>query len=291
MLPPLRALVMFEAVARLGAIGAAARELDVSQAAVSQQLKTLETFLGSQLFDRSQRGVTLTPSAQHYLPVVRGVLQHLIAQTQILFGEQQDAVLRLKVNHSIAYNWLMPRLADFTNRYPFIRLDMTLVDWPSPVPCLDADVEITNGFHASEHTRAERLFQEYWILVCSPDFRQRHAAALAERSLGALPAIQVKGYEETWLQWLSYQHLVPVYPQVQLEISTSLHALEAARQGIGLLLVRSLHAEAYLTSGDLVAALPGSMPAESAHYLITTPQRSPTVNFFCDWLHHLLPDR
>lgn len=122
---------MFEAGARLGAIGAAARELDVSQAAVSQQLKTLETFLGSQLFDRSQRGVTLTPSAQHYLPVVRGVLHHLIAQTQILFGEQQDAVLRLKVNHSIAYNWLMPRLADFTNRYPFIRLDMTLVDWPS----------------------------------------------------------------------------------------------------------------------------------------------------------------
>lgn len=285
MLPPLRALVAFEAVARLHSIGAAAREMGVSQAAVSQQLKGLEQFLGCTLFERSQRGVTLTQVARQYLPVVTGSLQHLKLQTQILFGGQQSDVLRIKVNHSIGHSWLLPRLNDFYNRFPFIRLDLTLVDWPSSDPCRDADIEITNGVTETEHTRTERLFQEHWLMVCSPAFRRQFSKELAEGNISGLPAIQVKGYQEGWLQWLSHNRYAPVLPDVRLEISNSQHGLEAVRQGVGLMLVRSLVAEVWLSEGRVVTALEGSMLSESSHFMITRQHRSAKVSYFCDWMH------
>ncbi|QUM83423.1 MULTISPECIES: LysR substrate-binding domain-containing protein [unclassified Moritella] len=285
MLPPQRALLAFEAVSRLGSIGAASRELHVTQAAVSQQLKSLEQFLNCTLFIRNQRGVTLTQAAQQYLPVVAGSLQHLKLQTQILFGAQQSDVLRIKANTSIGHNWLIPKLADFSNKFSFIKLDLTLVDWPSRQPCSEADVEITNGFIDSEDTQVERLCQEQWLMVCSPAFQQQHLDALANKDISQLPAIQVKGYEESWMQWLCHHDIAPEPPNIQLEISNSLHGLEAAKQGIGLMLVRSLVAKKALTSGELVLALNGSMPSDSGHYVITANKRSAKVNFFCDWLH------
>ncbi|MEZ8738705.1 LysR substrate-binding domain-containing protein [Photobacterium swingsii] len=285
MLPPLKSLVAFEAVARLGSIGAAARELHVTQAAVSLQLKSLEQFLGATLCHRSQRGVTLTHEAQQYLPVVTGTLQHLKVQTQFLFGEQQADVLRVKVNHSIGHNWLLPKLTDFAQKHPFIRLDLSLVDWPSQLPCQEADVEITNGFTECGNTRAERLFQENWLMVCSPEFKRKHIEELATAQLQHLPAIQVKGYEESWIQWLNHNQYVLHPPSVQLEITNSLHGLQAAKYGLGILLVRSFVAKEWLESGDVVIAVEGAMPSESAHYLITNKQRTAKVNFFCDWLH------
>lgn len=286
MLPPLRALVAFEAVARLGSIGAAARELCVTQAAVSQQLKSLEAFLGTTLFERSQKGVKLTSAAQHYQPIVSGSLTHLKLQTQTLFGDKEADVLSLRVNHTLCHNWLLPRLPHFYQKYPFIRLDIQLVDWPSTTPCQNIDIEITNGKVDSEDTHSERLFQEYWQLVCSPEFKQQYQEQLDAKDFSQLPSVQVKGYQENWLQWLSHNQFDVTLPKVQLEISNSLHALEAVKQGVGVLLVRSLAVSEQLKNGDLVLAVGASMPAESGHYLITKHSRSAKVNFFCDWLHH-----
>lgn len=285
MLPSQRALMAFEAVSRLGSIGAASRELNVTQAAVSQQLKILEEFLDCTLFIRNQRGVTLTQAAQQYFPVVSGSLHHLKLQTQILFGKQQSEILRIKVNSSIGHNWLIPKLGDFTQKFPFIKLDLSLVDWPSRDACKDADVEITNGFIANEDIQSERLCQEQWIMVCSPEFKLKYHDELANKDVSHLPAIQVKGYEESWMQWLCYQKIPPVEPNIKLEINNSLHALEAAKQAVGLLLVRSFVATKALSSGELVLAMDGNMPSDSSHYIITPHKRSAKINFFCDWLY------
>ncbi|KDN26249.1 LysR family transcriptional regulator [Vibrio fortis] len=286
MLPPLRALVAFEAVARLGSIGAAARELCVTQAAVSQQLKSLETFFDTTLFERSSKGVRLTSAAQQYQPIVSGSLAHLKLQTQILFGEKETDVLSLRVNHTFCHNWLLPRLASFYQKYPFIRLDIQLVDWPSTTPCQNVDIELTNGKVESEDTHFERLFQEHWQLVCSSEFKERYQEQLDARDFASLPTVQVKGYRENWLQWLSHNQFEMSLPQVQLEISNSLHALEAVKQGVGVLLVRSLAVTELLKKGEVVLASDAFMPAESAHYLITKHSRSAKVSFFCDWLYH-----
>ncbi|WP_422411588.1 MULTISPECIES: LysR substrate-binding domain-containing protein [unclassified Endozoicomonas] len=286
MLPPLRALVAFEAVARLGSIGAAARELCVTQAAVSQQLKSLEAFLDTTLFERTRRGVKLTSSALQYQPIVSGSLAHLKLQTQLLFGEPKADVLRLRANQTFCHNWLLPRLDSFYQKYPFIRLDIQLVDWPSTTPCQNVDIELTNGKVDSEETHAEKLFQEHWQLVCSPQFKRDYQQSLKDEDFSQLPAVQVKGYQENWLQWLSHNQIETTLPRVQLEISNSLHALEAVKHGVGVMLVRSLAASELLNKNEIVLAHQASMPAESGHYMITNNNRNAKVNFFCDWLHH-----
>lgn len=286
MLPPLRALLAFESVARLGSIVAAARELSVTQSAVSQQLKSLEQQLGCPLFERGKNRVTLTDKAQQYLPVVAGSLQHLRQQTQFLFGDDQPAdTLKINVNHSIGHNWLIPKLHDFISQYPFIRLSLNLVDWPSRTPCRDVDIELTNGFIETSDTRAERLFQERWLMVCSPRFKELHQEALERADLSRLPAVQVKGYEESWLQWLAHNRLPTVAPNIRIEISNSLHGLEAVKHHAGIMLVRSLVAHNALKNQQVVQAIDGSMLSESGHYLITRHQRSAKVSFFCQWLH------
>lgn len=285
MLPPLRALKAFEAVARLGSIGSAAKELHVTSAAISQQLKSLELFLEAKLFTRTPRGMVLTTKAQKYLPIVAGSLHHLSLQTEILFQSPRDEVLRLKVNHTFCYSWLMPRLADFMAQYPSIHLDISLVDWPSTIPCEQADIELTNGYVEAENVKIEKLFQEQWVLVASPEYKAKYASALDAGEFAGLPAIQVKGYEENWLQWLNHNHFSLALPKIQLEITNSMQAIQAAKCGLGMLLIRSLAVKESLNHQQVVLAHHAYMPTESAHYLITPKNDNAKINFFCNWLH------
>ncbi|MFM2483970.1 LysR substrate-binding domain-containing protein [Celerinatantimonas yamalensis] len=282
--PSFKALEAFSTIARLGSIGAAARELKLTQAAISQQLKTLEQQLGHLLFERNPRGVILTDIGQRYLPVVQGSLQHLKMQTQLLFSQQTQETLVVKVNHTFSHNWLMPRINDFLTRYPFIHIELQQVDWPSRVPCKDVDIEITNGFEPSPSVQVEQLFQERWLLVCSPTYQQQYADALALGAISELSAVQVKGYVQHWSHWLSYHQWPLTLPEIRLEVSNSLQALQAAKYGVGIALIRSLAAQDALQMGTLVQARPEVMPTTDSHYLITSRSRTPKVSFFCEWL-------
>ncbi|PSW19861.1 LysR family transcriptional regulator [Photobacterium sanctipauli] len=294
MLPPLRALVVFEAVARLRSVSLAAKELNVTQAAISQQLKQLESFLDTQLLERGRSGMTLTHAGQKYHPVVSYTLGQLKKKTQSLFGEEKSEVLRMRVNNSLAQQWLLPRLKSFYRQYPFIRIDIDTVDWPSRNPCDTVDVEITNGRYGGSDIQTERLFNEQWHLVCSPKYYEKHKEKLVRFELNDLDAIQVKGYEDDWYSWLHFHGLTSAPPRVILEVNNSLQAMQAAKHDIGLLMVRSLVAMDMLEKGELVIAMPGEMPEERGHYLITQSKRPPKVQLFCDWLYaqmsHSKPD-
>ncbi len=240
----------------------------------------VETFLDTTLFVRSSKGVKLTSSAQHYQPIVAGSLAHLKLQTQdpLVRRKRNRRVEPLRVNHTFCHgNITSPAI--FLSKIPFIRLDIQLVDWPSTTPCQNVDIELTNGKVESRSTHCERLFQEHWQLVCSPQFKTDHQELLSKPDFAALPTVQVKGYRENWLQWLSHNQFEMTLPKVLLEVSNSLHALEAVKHGIGMLLVRSLAVSELLKKNDLVLASDSSMPAESAHYLITKHSRSAKGEF------------
>ncbi|CAG9001424.1 MAG: Glycine cleavage system transcriptional activator [Candidatus Celerinatantimonas neptuna] len=285
-LPSLKALQAFEVIARLGSIGAAAREIHVTQAAMSHQLQNLEKQLGAKLFERGPKGVSLTDIAQRYLPIVHGSLHHLRVQTQLLFSSQQEETLTIRVNHTLSYNWLIPKLDDFFKRFPFIHLDLQQVDWPSKYPCRDAEIELTNGFSENSDIRAERLFQESWILISNQSVLNKYQSALKNKELSSIPMIQVKGYAENWLHWLSYNQLPLVLPNIRLEVSNSLQALQAVKCGLGVALIRSLAADIELKEKQVVLAMDHRMPTDDGHYLITARRRSAKVNFFCEWLSH-----
>ncbi len=122
-LPPLKALPVFEAVARLNSFSLAADELAVSQSAVSHQIKQLEKYLGEQLFWRSGRTLSLTDQGRQYLDAVSSALLQIERASEQLVGHE-EARLRLSVFSSFAVRWLVPRLPYLQRLHP--QLDLAL---------------------------------------------------------------------------------------------------------------------------------------------------------------------
>ncbi|MGM0952723.1 MAG: LysR family transcriptional regulator [Pseudomonadota bacterium] len=170
-LPPLKALPVFEAVARLNSFSQAAEELAITQSAVSHQIKQLETYLGERLFWRSGRAVTLTDEGRQYFDAIGSALLQVERASEQLLGHE-EARIRLSVFSSFAVRWLVPRLPELQRVHP--QIDLAL-EMSSENPVLSeriADcfitIHTTVPAYSYEHLYTERLFP-----VCSQDYWQR----------------------------------------------------------------------------------------------------------------------
>ena len=282
-LPPLNSLKAFEATARLQSFTKAAEELNVTRAAVSQQVKSLEVYLDATLFERNGAQLNLTQAAHEYLPVVSHVFQSLSAATQHLFSRQQQAQLTLHVAHSFCSQWLMPRLADFHRQHPKISFKVSTTANAMPSNSDIADVEIINGYGEWQSQQAIQLTRENWIVVASPGFLHLNPVRdLAD--LIRLPKLATGGYQETWQCWLEQQGYQGTSIKLTGEFEHSLLAIEAAVNQLGVLLVRDLLVEDHLQQGTLVKVGEWSMPSRGAHHMIIRDEEKPQVKAFVDWV-------
>jgi len=282
-LPPLNSLKAFEATARLQSFTKAAEELNVTRAAVSQQVKSLEVYLDATLFERNGAQLNLTQAAHEYLPVVSHVFQSLSAATQHLFSRQQQAQLSLHVAHSFCSQWLMPRLADFHRQHPKISFKVSTTANAMPSNSDIADVEIINGYGEWQSQQAIQLTRENWIVVASPGFLHLNPVRdLAD--LIRLPKLATGGYQETWQCWLEQQGYQGTSIKLTGEFQHSLLAIEAAVNQLGVLLVRDLLVEDHLQQGTLVKVGEWSMPSRGAHHMIIRDEEKPHVKAFVDWV-------
>ncbi|MFM2582239.1 LysR substrate-binding domain-containing protein [Vibrio campbellii] len=282
-LPPLNSLKAFEATARLQSFTKAAEELNVTRAAVSQQVKSLEAYLDATLFERNGAQLNLTQAAHEYLPVVSHVFQSLSAATQHLFSRQQQAQLTLHVAHSFCSQWLMPRLADFHRQHPKISFKVSTTANAMPSNSDIADVEIINGYGEWQSQKAIQLTRENWIVVASPGFLHLNPVrGLAD--LTRLPKLATGGYQETWQCWLEQQGYQGTSIKLTGEFEHSLLAIEAAVNQLGVLLVRDLLVEDHLQQGTLVKVGEWSMPSRGAHHMIIRDEKKPHVKAFVDWI-------
>ncbi|CAE6938737.1 Bacterial regulatory helix-turn-helix protein [Vibrio sp. B1FIG11] len=282
-LPPLNSLKAFEATARLQSFTKAAEELNVTRAAVSQQVKSLEAYLDATLFERNGAQLNLTQAAHEYLPVVSHVFQSLSAATQHLFSRQQQAQLTLHVAHSFCSQWLMPRLADFHRQHPKISFKVSTTANAMPSNSDIADVEIINGYGEWQSQKAIQLTRENWIVVASPGFLNLNPVRdLAD--LTRLPKLATGGYQETWQCWLEQQGYQGTSIKLTGEFEHSLLAIEAAVNQLGVLLVRDLLVEDHFQQGTLVKVGEWSMPSRGAHYMIIRDEEKPHVKAFVDWI-------
>ena len=282
-LPPLNSLKAFEATARLQSFTKAAEELNVTRAAVSQQVKSLEVYLDATLFERNGAQLNLTQAAHEYLPVVSHVFQSLSAATLHLFSRQQQAQLTLHVAHSFCSQWLMPRLADFHRQHPKISFKVSTTANAMPSNSDIADVEIINGYGEWQSQKAIQLTRENWIVVASPAFLHLNPVRdLAD--LIRLPKLATGGYQETWQCWLEQQGYQGTSIKLTGEFEHSLLAIEAAVNQLGVLLVRDLLVEDHLQQGTLVKVGEWSMPSRGAHHMIIRDEEKPHVKAFVDWV-------
>ncbi|EIX4875965.1 transcriptional regulator [Vibrio vulnificus] len=282
-LPPLNALKAFEAAARLQSFTKAAEELHVTRAAVSQQVKALESQLEAVLFERHGAQLVLTEAARDYLPVVSNLFQQLAVTTDQLFNRRQNGQLVLHVAHSFCLQWLLPRLGDFRRRYPQWPLKISTTSNTLPDNSATADVEIINGYGDWQYDQVTKLTEENWILVASPGFLQLNPIATLDDLIN-VPRLATSGYVETWPRWFDYHEISAACGKMALEFDHSTLSIEAAVHQLGVLLVRDLLVDDHLRQGSLVQVGGWSMPSAGAHHLIVRNADKPQVDAFVHWL-------
>jgi LysR family glycine cleavage system transcriptional activator len=283
-LPPLNWLRAFEASARALSFTAAAEELSMTQSAVSQQIKSLESAMGRSLFLRRARGLELTDEGRGYLPTVQAAFAMLEEGTTVLQSRSHPDVLELQVNLSFALFWLTPRLGQFMDENPGVQLNLATSVWHEERPNHPAAMQIVFGLGKREGITGKRLTRDSIFPVCTPKVAKQIKSLddlLAQR-LFDLP-----GTAQSWGAWLKAHpdgDSVPV-PTVH-RASTWALSLDWAQRGLGVALAHDTIANDLLESGHLVRPFDFSIPLKEAYYLIA-PEGTRTRHasrVFKEWL-------
>ena len=266
-LPPLEWIRVFEAAARLGSFTAAADELGITQAAVSQRIRKLEQRLAAQLFNRQARGVSLSTQGESWLPHVQGALAHLLHSTANLFEAPRRKVT-IAASSSVIELWIVPRLGDVARRLPHIQLSFETIQHLPDYARSDADFEIRFGEGNWPGREARRIFVEELAPIAAP-------ALLKDSSVDwrALPRIATTGPRVGWRDWSNAMGEPPP-PVPLLRFDTFVQALRAAEAGAGVLLASMALCRDALKTGRLVRLTEKPLRMD-ASYWMTWPRSKP----------------
>lgn len=290
-LPPLNALRAFESAARHMSISRAARELFVTPAAISHQVKSLEEFVGTALFVRRHRALALTEAGATLLPGLRAGFTQLSEAIAQLHARQHDRPLTVSANISFCSKWLIPRLDDFRGRQPDIdiRIDASnaLVDFASD----DVDVAVRYGGGVYPGLVSHKLWDAQVFPVCSPSLPSAVKPLTTPADLRNHTLLHPDWFSEsdTWLDWRSWLlsvGITDIDPHTGLQFNQTTLAIQAAIEGQGVALANRMLVADDLAAGRLIKPFELSLDMEFTFYLVypeTTAQR-PTLAAFRDWL-------
>lgn len=282
---PLNALRVFESVATHLSFTAAARELGVTTAAVSAQIKALEADVGVALFRRHTRAVALTQEGAELLPGVRRGLDELRRAVDRLRRERVGGMLNLSVPSEFLQRWLLPRLGEFTRRHPEIEVRFG----PSRAS-LDFN---RDDFHAAilygtsalwPGLKSERLLEEWVFPVCSPALLAKLGPIETLADFARYPLLHSR--VEPWADWLRRVGGDNTRIDSQPVLEDSSATLTAVEQGKGVALARWSLVAADIAAGRLVRPMLPSVQQHNAWYLVAPPEQFalPKVVRFRAWL-------
>jgi LysR family transcriptional regulator, glycine cleavage system transcriptional activator len=290
-LPPLAALRAFEATARLMSFSKAARELNVTPAAISHQIHALEQDLGVKLFQRLNRSVALTASARVLLPGLSEAFAQIRASVRRLQAHNDTGTLTVTASPSFAAKWLVVRLHRFQERCPDIDVRISATDAVVDLTDGDFDMGIRYGAGRYPGLDVELLAKNEVFPACSPRLLDTGPPLATPDDLRRHVLIHDLAVERdplvpTWSMWLKAAGVMGVPAAPGLRFSAGHLALDAAIAGRGVVLALSTIAAADLAAGRLVRLFSLSLPDLFAYYIATAPgalERS-KVRQFRDWL-------
>ena len=285
MIPPLSALQAFEAVARRRSFSLAANELHLTPSAISHQLAKLENLLGVRLFERSSRGVELTPAGHSYLQRVANALGAISTATDALRHGVQDT-LYLHCSPSFATLWLMPRIARFAQLHPEISLVLSASHVHSDFQLGLVDLDIRYGLPTWQNLEVEPVFTEKVLPLASPEFIRRHALH-APQDLLQVPLIQSMVNVAQWPEW--FARFAPDHQpeRVAFKFDRAMMSLDAAVQSLGVALESATLGQAHIAAGRLQPVFGEEMGLELQGHFLVYPARHaarPEVKRFLEWL-------
>ncbi len=290
-LPPLDPLVAFEAAARHLSFTQAAQELHLTQAAVSQQIRALEEFLGVQLFKREHRSVSLTQQGRDYQHTVAATLLQLANATLDMKVVDRDNTLTVATDQSIASLWLMPKLHEFRTLYPEIKLRLIASD--NVEDCLKNSVSIVMIFGNGQWPgyNCARIFAEKVFPICSPEYLKHHGEIKSVQDLVDHNLIELEDENWDWMNWRRWLNAKGVdQPIERLSMSLNSYPLvvDAARNGQGIALGWQQLVD--LDDPFLINPIGQSVETEDGYYMLWHRERllSPEGQAFVNWIQEYL---
>ncbi len=277
---PLNALRAFEAAARHLSFTRAAIELCVTQAAVSHQVKLLEQRLGATLFRRLPRGLMITEEGLALLPALQDSFDRMAAMLERFEGGHVREVLKLGAVGTLAVGWLLPRLSDFREKYPFIDLRLSTNNNRVDIAAEGLDYTIKFGNGAWHDIEAEALFEAPLSVVCIPPIARQIKVPedVAHQTL-------LRSYRaDEWPGWFEQAGVAP--PQIRgMVFDSSVLMVEAAMQGAGVALAPPLMFSRQLATGIIEQPFDIYI-SKGSYWLTRLKSRSvtPAMEMFRNWL-------
>ncbi|HEY3910549.1 MAG TPA: LysR substrate-binding domain-containing protein [Stellaceae bacterium] len=253
-LPPLNAVKAFEAAARLGSFTRAAAELGVTHGAVSRQIRLLEDRLGARLFQRTGRNAVPTRAGTDLLAEAGPALDRLASAAQrVGRGAQMPGLLCISALPTFAMRWLIPRLPEFQQAHPELELRIVTASTPAEQFCMDADV-VVSGPARQPGWVGKRFLGEARLPLLSPELIER-CPLRAPPDLARHTLLHAATLPEAWPRWLAAAGLPELKPARDQVFEHFYFAIQAALEGLGVVMGPLALVGDELRAGRLVAPI------------------------------------
>ena len=286
LIPDIATLQAFECAARHGSFTQAAKELSLTQSAVSRQIKELENQLGVLLFERIRQRVLLSDAGQKFLPEARRLL-NLAEDTMLraMSTAASPASLSIATLPTFGNRWLLPRLPAFLNLHPDVTLNIASRSEPFDFKEEPFDLAIHYGQPIWAHANCIYLCSERVIPVASPAFLAEHGIETLDQLANA-PLLQVATRPKAWADWFHTNGMQSTSPYRGHRFEHFSLVIEAVIAGLGCALLPEYLIEFELKSDRLRIIFDMGLRTENSYYIVIpdTKSENKLTHIFCDWV-------
>ncbi len=299
LLPSISMLAAFDAAARTGSFTAAAKELALTQGAISRQITVLEQQLSINLFQRHKQTICLTEAGKIYAKEINSALSHIRSATLNIMTNPTGGILNLAILPMFGSRWLMPRLPDFLVKNPKITINTVSKLSPFDFSLEDIHCAIHFGKENWAHANSCFLMAEKTVPVCSPTFFKTTGLAQAANictSLLEQPLLHISTRPNAWQQWFAERFIETENINTQSKAKQGMHfeqfsiATNAAIAGLGVALLPKFLIESELERGELIVICNQPLSTQNGYYLVTPNDKQDyaPVIAFKKWLEETL---
>ena len=281
LLPSTSMLMAFDAAARTGSFTNAAKELSLTQGAISRQVSALESRLSATLFNRVKKSVFLTDAGKSYSQDIHTALQLIRNASLNVMTNPLSGILNLAILPTFGTRWLMPKLPDFLSENPDITINFTTKLSPFEFENENLHAAIHYGSTDWPDTNSAFLMNETVIPVCSPKFLEENPISNAEELIN-LPLLHLSSRTEAWNHWCLNNGLIYKKGQHGMLFEQFTIIAQAAVAGLGVALLPTFLIKSELDRNELRIALDRPLVSESGYFLVTPTNKSdyvPTMAF------------
>ena len=285
-LPPLNALIAFEASVRFASFKLAAQELHITPGAVSQQVKKLEDWLGYELFNRQVRQLLVTEKGLTYFAQIAPALEQICRASQTLKDHASNCVY-LSLTQTLAAKWLSPRLSDFMTQHPEIEVHINASNKPVDFQHEQADLALRHFDGKNTNLEIQLILEDEIRLFCAPNYlAQRHITHVNQIPQASLI---VNTLHPCWDEWLD--EFTEIKQSERQDISKihfdqTLLAIDAAKHGQGIVLSNRALVQKELENKELIEPF-GHCLANTKNFYLVHPKQaklSPAAKQLKAWL-------